>query len=212
MSTEAMKQALEALDIGLEYAESELYENRRRYEGYMHLAPDDQAYVNQIKEAITSLRQAIEQAEKNDLERLRDENERLHIENRRLIDRIEVMGVPVGVGGYLTTTTTPQPQQAEKQEPVAFNAGVPPLYPEMKDGETISVEYTTPPAAPVQKPMHPEIKKLYEDFFDKHFAETQREWVGLTDEEINNCDPQEDCWGLHEVARAIEAKLKEKNT
>ena len=34
-----------------------------------------------------------------------------------------------------------------KQEPVAFNAGVPPLYPEMKDGETISVEYTTPPAA-----------------------------------------------------------------
>ena len=54
---------------------------------------------------------AIEQAEKNDLERLRDENERLHIENRRLIDRIEVMGVPVGVGGYLTTTTTPQPQR-----------------------------------------------------------------------------------------------------
>ncbi|NCX55905.1 MAG: hypothetical protein EBW87_01710 [Burkholderiaceae bacterium] len=42
-------------------------------------------------------------------------------------------------------------EQAEKQEPVAFNAGVPPLYPEMKDGETISVEYTTPPAAPVQQ-------------------------------------------------------------
>jgi hypothetical protein len=36
---------------------------------------------------------------------------------------------------------------APVQEPVAFNAGVPPLYPEMKDGETISVEYTTPPAA-----------------------------------------------------------------
>ena len=34
---------------------------------------------------------------------------------------------------------------APAQEPVAFNAGVPPLYPEMKDGETISVEYTTPP-------------------------------------------------------------------
>jgi len=43
---------------------------------------------------------------------------------------------------------------APVQEPVAFNAGVPPLYPEMKDGETISVEYTTPPAqpAPVQEP------------------------------------------------------------
>jgi len=47
-------------------------------------------------------------------------------------------------------------EQAEKQEPVAFNAGVPLLYPEMKDGETISVEYTTPPAAqpaPVQEPV-----------------------------------------------------------
>lgn len=32
-------------------------------------------------------------------------------------------------------------EQAEKQEPVAWNSGVPPLYPEIKDGETISVEY-----------------------------------------------------------------------
>ena len=40
-------------------------------------------------------------------------------------------------------------------QPVAFNAGVPPLYPEMKDGETISVEYTNPPAqpTPVQEPV-----------------------------------------------------------
>ena len=38
-----------------------------------------------------------------------------------------------------------QARSAPAQEPVAFNAGVPPLYPEMKDGETISVEYTTPP-------------------------------------------------------------------
>ena len=50
---------------------------------------------------------------------------------------------------------TPPAQPALMQEPVAFNAGVPPLYPEMKDGETISVEYTTPPAqpAPVQEPV-----------------------------------------------------------
>jgi hypothetical protein len=47
------------------------------------------------------------------------------------------------------------PPAAPVQEPVAFNAGVPPLYPEMKDGETISVEYTTPLAqpAPVQEPV-----------------------------------------------------------
>jgi hypothetical protein len=36
-------------------------------------------------------------------------------------------------------------------EPVAWNAGVPPLYPEMKDGEAISVEYTTSPAAVVNQ-------------------------------------------------------------
>ena len=38
-------------------------------------------------------------------EQLREENERLHVENRRLIDRIESIGVPVGVGGFATTTT-----------------------------------------------------------------------------------------------------------
>jgi hypothetical protein len=52
-------------------------------------------------------------------------------------------------------TAIKQARSAPVQEPVAFNAGVPPLYPEMKDGETISVEYTTPPAqpAPVQEPV-----------------------------------------------------------
>ena len=37
----------------------------------------------------------------------------------------------------------------------------------------------------------------------------QRTWVGLTDDEIDECD-----WGQSERdhARAIEAKLKEKNT
>jgi len=39
----------------------------------------------------------------------------------------------------------------------------------------------------------------------------KKPWVGLTDEEINACDPSEECWGLHKIARAIEAKLKEKN-
>jgi hypothetical protein len=38
-----------------------------------------------------------------------------------------------------------------------------------------------------------------------------RRWVGLTEDEINACDPSEECWGLHKIARAIEAKLKEKN-
>ena len=39
----------------------------------------------------------------------------------------------------------------------------------------------------------------------------KREWVGLTDEEVIKCTPT---WGgtVEDVARAVEAKLKEKNT
>ena len=39
----------------------------------------------------------------------------------------------------------------------------------------------------------------------------QRTWVGLTDDEVIKCTPT---WGgtVEDVARAIEAKLKEKNT
>jgi len=45
----------------------------------------------------------------------------------------------------------------------------------------------------------------------------QRPWVGLTGQEIDDIDEanwEEDhkVWGIHEFARAIEAKLKEKNT
>ena len=39
----------------------------------------------------------------------------------------------------------------------------------------------------------------------------EREWVGLTDEEISAIDWKSD-ETLHDFARAIEAKLKEKNT
>ena len=40
--------------------------------------------------------------------------------------------------------------------------------------------------------------------------EAQRQWVGLTDEEIEECVKY--CRSADELARAIEAKLKEKNT
>jgi len=85
-------------------------------------------------------------------------------------------------------TAIKQARSAPVQEPVAWNTGVPSLYPEMKDGETISVEYTTPLAA-------------------------QRQWVGLTDEELSDIYNQTD-WNVNEnwdYERAIEAKLKEKN-
>jgi hypothetical protein len=47
---------------------------------------------------------------------------------------------------------------------------------------------------------------------DDDIQEYVRPWVGLTDEQIQDCDPHEDCWHLFKIARAIEAKLKEKNT
>jgi hypothetical protein len=67
-------------------------------------------------------------------------------------------------------------------------------------------------AQPEQKPMHPELRKMLEDYFDKCFAESapQRTWVGLTDEERREC--LGDYITLEGRARAIEAKLKEKNT
>jgi hypothetical protein len=42
-------------------------------------------------------------------------------------------------------------------------------------------------------------------------APPQREWQGLTDEEISAVDWKQN-ETLHEFARAIEAKLREKNT
>ena len=63
----------------------------------------------------------------------------------------------------------------------------------------------------VHKPMHPQLKAMLEEYFDKCFAESapQRTWVGLTDDEM------QDLWDRYahmEMMRAIEAKLKEKNT
>jgi hypothetical protein len=39
-----------------------------------------------------------------------------------------------------------------------------------------------------------------------HATVTKKEWIGLTDEEMDEWTPE-----IHSVIRAIEAKLKEKN-
>jgi hypothetical protein len=54
----------------------------------------------------------------------------------------------------------------------------------------------------------------YEDGMaaEAQVQKTLKPWVGLTDEDISACDPSEECWGLLKIAKAIEAKLKEKNT
>jgi len=43
-------------------------------------------------------------------------------------------------------------------------------------------------------------------------APPKREWVGLTDQEIHEIDGYEEDRKMYRFARAIEAKLKEKNT
>jgi len=66
-------------------------------------------------------------------------------------------------------------------------------------------------AEPAQEPMHSEIKKMYEDYFDKCFRESsaqQRPWIGLTDDEIEHLRNDQPWW----MVRDIEAKLREKNT
>jgi predicted Fe-S protein YdhL (DUF1289 family) len=73
-------------------------------------------------------------------------------------------------------------------------------------------------SATVQKPMHPEIKKMFEDYFDKCFRDSsaQHEWVGLTDKERNQLWRDVIKWGdpSHDdvdLMKAIEKLLKEKN-
>ena len=86
--------------------------------------------------------------------------------------------------------------EAEKQELVALVSKTPPLYPMQKEGETFSVEYC-------------EIN-----------TQPKREWVGLTDEDRQAAfeslpdmlDGFLKKWGWLHFSKAIEAKLKEKNT
>jgi hypothetical protein len=68
--------------------------------------------------------------------------------------------------------------------------------------------YTTPPAA------QPDIVKRAEEAFE---AAAQRQWVGLTEDEVSQIIDEQigfnSCWGPEgDFAKAIETKLKEKNT
>jgi hypothetical protein len=85
----------------------------------------------------------------------------------------------------------------------------------IKNGATLGAE------EPSQKPMHPEIKKMYEDYFDKCFRESsappRREFVGLTEDEITKLHHEiktqlMGTYKTEDIYRAIEAKLREKNT
>ena len=68
--------------------------------------------------------------------------------------------------------------------------------------------------ADAAKKMHPEMRKMWEDYFDKCFKEYDkhlRPWVGLTDEDVVALQAFAYADDF-EFVRHIEAKLKEKNT
>jgi len=106
---------------------------------------------------------------------------------------------------------------------------------------TVRIVYTTPPAAPVQEPVATDWERIARvqdaklramcndptafeqlcEIMDRYEAlrptppAEQRPWVGLTDEEIDSVQRQyiqQMMPGSRHFARAIEAKLKEKNT
>ena len=103
---------------------------------------------------------------------------------------------------YLDTITALRTaiEQAERQEPVAYSEGRTLHWHEGR-GVNDAQLYTTPPAAPVQEQFGP--KEILQMIVD-HAA--QRQWQGLTDEEVNEWTPE-----IHAVIHAIEAKLREKN-
>jgi len=72
--------------------------------------------------------------------------------------------------------------------------------------------YAAPPAPQSAQPMHPDIKKMYEDYFDKCFRESfapQRPWVNLTDDDRFEIAAEQHGW--EDLLIAAEARLKEKN-
>ena len=116
--------------------------------------------------------------------------------------------------------------EAQQQaEPVAWNAGVAPMWPQQKEGETFSVAYIDKPQQQAEPPPEwPLIKNILDEYgldaiaFVAEWKAAQRPWVGLTDEEILRADPRfgksESDVNPYQIlgsARDIEAKLKEKN-
>ena len=174
---EAMKQALEALNETVKFFDGVDLDDS--------FNPPTAKWAHNVRAdalwSITSLRQAIEQAEKQ-------APVATLIEHLAFTDGIirfygveNMEQLPVGTEFY----TTPQPQQDKKQEPVTILQ----RYPRIGLGVEGTLPIDTTP-------------------------QPQREWVGLTDEEIqailDNPEPFYDT--MFWFARTIEAKLKEKNT
>jgi len=101
-----------------------------------------------------------------------------------------------------------------KQKPVAW------MYVNT-DGECEQIEYGEPFDDPSTTPLYTHPPQLERNFCSRCGKRTndihtctppQRTWVGLTDGEITKIVNANSSKGLYLMAKAIEAKLKEKNT
>ena len=192
MSIEAMKQALEAL------------KRLKAYGNVFRFRQDEQNPYDQACEAIESLRQAIANEALN---RMAENEQDLGIQMKRC-DCAAHSAVECVCGAW----DKPVAQQAEKQQPFGY------LWPtgrhpefrftqQLRDGVEGTPVYTTP------------LNPLDSIKSSKTLgAQPRREWVGLTDEEIKKfwrAATVKPCYTselIDNFARAIEAKLKEKNS
>ena len=184
MSIEAMKQALEAL------------ENK-----FLFVAGDGDAIDLRAK-AISSLRQAIAEAEKKNNGKLKvtlqDTPTEIELaQYKRMFEAAcsalgavgDALGVDPEEGGAEPIIAAIQELKAEKQEPV---------------GQLQEEVYGRGQVLWFEKPANQAM--LYT-------SPPQRQWVGLTQQDIDIAfDDTQEGGGFDDFARAIEAKLKEKNT
>jgi len=199
MTIEAMKQALEAMETIERFLDPlAKWQIRRPKDG----GPMITIYPQKVaEEAITSLRQAIEQAERFDKQ------------PTKILSTEEVLN---SAGFY----------KAEKQEPVlCINPKViDPATGKVRNG-TGALTYSDSPCAGWSMPLYTTPQPQRElncvcgavwEGDEMVCVPHKRAWVGLTDEEIAlvcaECAASAHNWNDISFARAIEAKLKEKNT
>jgi len=188
---ETMKQALEALEIE---------DLAWRYE--------KEPTPEHIDKAITSLRQAIEQAEKQEpvawmTINAYGEEDDIHYENPE-------GHLPEG-WTYKPLYTRPQPAAQMRMPKIGDRVIC------IEDESLATVESLTGGGSPdIKFDDGSHGTYLLREFAELFcYADSQREWVGLTDEELKPlCDVNHIIFGAYTVdfVRSIEAKLKDKNT
>ena len=203
---EAMKQWLAALENASEYIQAEHDQRKEMYEPYgmVHKYSTEAQNLLDNKQAITSLRQAIEQAE--------EKNCKNCVIDKPCIAKGKDMQI---CGAFVSKHAKElkqialdkkaenarelgldyEPVQAEKQEPVAW------MY-EVNGAHTILDLFEPPDDAYDEGTLYP----LYTT------PQPMREWVSLTLDEIWEICKKHDPLQITAYARAIEKALKEKNT